>query len=185
MTYRDADLDSFRDEERVLAKEIAMKTGVAPAVVMAFDKGTKHRGAETYKALRFWMRDRDGMIISRDLDLRDYHHREGVKHALRAVVRTTRLDHVGLPIEASTLAIVETLVQVADDRTARGETHELDQALTDRESGLATEVVRLTAEVERLREELAGYHGKPCGRRDCADVRAAVERLTRERERKT
>lgn len=45
---------------------------------------------------------------------------------------------------------------------------------------------RLAAEVARLAAALAGYEGKPCGRRDCAsaraDAREEVERLTKERD---
>jgi hypothetical protein len=92
-------LAAFEDETaRDLARYIMKRTGLVPVLTTSFDPGTKHREPATFNVLRFWMRDRDGMPVTRDLDLREYHPREGVKHALRAAARTAGLDHFGLPL---------------------------------------------------------------------------------------
>jgi len=92
-------LAAFTDETaRDLAGYIAKRTGLVPVLTTSYDPGTKHREPVTFNVLRFWMRDRDGMPVTRDLDLREYHPREGVKHALRAAARTAGLDHFGAPL---------------------------------------------------------------------------------------
>lgn len=92
-------LAAFTDETaRDLAGYIAKRTGLIPVLTTSFDPGTKHREPVTFNVLRFWMRDRDGFPVTRDLDLREYHPREGVKHALRAAARTVGLDHFGAPL---------------------------------------------------------------------------------------
>jgi hypothetical protein len=83
------------EQERTLARAIAQHTGIIPQVVTALSADE-----EAFPALRFWMRNSDKKIIERDLDLRQYKNgRENVKHALRDAVRTSRLDHVGGPID--------------------------------------------------------------------------------------
>ena len=88
--------EAFPDEApRDLARLIMAKTGVMPAVVEKMDDDVP---VCSHSALRFSMRDRDGEIATRYLDLREYHQREGVKHALRAAIRIVNLDHCGPPI---------------------------------------------------------------------------------------
>lgn len=99
MTYRLlSQFDAFSafegEQERTLARAIAQHTGIIPQIVMALSSDE-----EAFKALRFWMRNSDKQIVSRDIDLRSYKNvKECVKHALRDAVRTSRLDHVGGPI---------------------------------------------------------------------------------------
>jgi len=89
-------LISFDDDvSRDLAGHIMKKTGVAPVVAAMTDQSS---GA-AFLVLRFWMRNPDGTVARRDLDLRERHSTEGVKHALRDALRTVRLDHVGSPFE--------------------------------------------------------------------------------------
>ena len=88
--------EEFPDEApRDLARLIMAKTGVVPAVVEKMDDDVP---VCSHSALRFSLRDRDGEIATRYLDLREYHQREGVKHALRAAIRIVNLDHCGPPI---------------------------------------------------------------------------------------
>lgn len=86
------------EEARPLVDYIVKKTGVEPKLIVCFDPGTKHRGPTSYTALRFWIRDRDGFVATRDLDLREFKHpKEAVKHALRMAQRIVGLDHQGPP----------------------------------------------------------------------------------------
>jgi len=84
------------DSEKDLAREITTRTGRVPLVTSV----TELRGQATqyFRVLRFWLRDRNGDIVERDLDLREFHEREGVKHALRVATRIARLDHSGDPL---------------------------------------------------------------------------------------
>lgn len=86
------------DEARPLVSYIVKKTGVEPKLIVCFDPGTKHRAPTSYTVLRFWIRDRDGFVATRDLDLREFKNpKEAVKHALRMAQRIVGLDHQGLP----------------------------------------------------------------------------------------
>lgn len=82
------------EQERALAHSIAVHTGIIPQIVTSFSEDE-----ENVRALRFWLRDHDGVVVSRDLALRDYKNaKECVKHALRDALRTARLDHTGTPV---------------------------------------------------------------------------------------
>lgn len=86
------------DEARPLVSYIVKKTGVEPKLITCFDPGTKHREPTSYVVLRFWIRDAEGFVATRDLDLREFKHpKEAVKHALRTATRVAGLDHHGLP----------------------------------------------------------------------------------------
>jgi len=86
-------LSFYDDASRDLAGHIVKKTGVAPVVAAVAGAD----GGPVFLVLRFWMRNPDGTVACRELDLRERHSSEGVKHALRDALRTVRLDHVGPP----------------------------------------------------------------------------------------
>lgn len=94
----DVSVPEFDEEALVLASRIRAVTGAQPALVTAVEPGPD---GVRYPALRFWMRESEVGVTTRDIDLRDYQPREGANHALRAALRWVRLDHVGPAIEDS------------------------------------------------------------------------------------
>ncbi len=98
MTYKllsssSAPLAQFGEQELVLARGIAEHTGIIPSVDVVLSDDEEAR-----PVLRFWLRDNDGAVVSRDIDLLKFDFRVSVKHALREAMRTVRLDHAGPPI---------------------------------------------------------------------------------------